>query len=132
MRSKRMRVLATGVVAILIGICAQTGFSGPKSQPESPGDLAVDKGIKWFPCKRRTVAEGRTAAKHRTFARASVSNRTAKTSATQRLLAGSRVADSLEAHVAARRVLESREACERRRPSYRDRLCVRTLAAASR
>jgi hypothetical protein len=47
-RPKMTRLLVTGVVAILIGICAQTGFSGPKSQPKSPVDLAVDKGIKWL------------------------------------------------------------------------------------
>src|SRR5258708_29136560 len=48
MRSKRIRVLVTGVTAVLIAICAQTGFSGPKSQPKSPVDLAVDKGLKWL------------------------------------------------------------------------------------
>jgi hypothetical protein len=48
MRSKMIRVLVTGVTAVLIGICAQTGFSGPKSQPKSPVDSAVDKGIKWL------------------------------------------------------------------------------------
>jgi hypothetical protein len=48
MRSKRIRALVTGVTAVLIGICAQTGFSGPKSQPKSPVDVAVDKGIKWL------------------------------------------------------------------------------------
>jgi hypothetical protein len=48
MRSKRISVLVTGVTAVLIGICAQTGFSGPKSQPKTPVDLAVDKGIKWL------------------------------------------------------------------------------------
>src|SRR5713226_3034127 len=48
MRSKRIRVLVIGVTAVLIGICAQTGFSGPKSQPKAPTDLAVDKGIKWL------------------------------------------------------------------------------------
>jgi hypothetical protein len=48
MRSKRIRVLVTGVTAVLIGIYAQTGFSGPKSQPKTPTDLAVDKGIKWL------------------------------------------------------------------------------------
>jgi hypothetical protein len=48
MRSKRIRVLVTGVTAVLIGICAQTGFSGPKSQPKTPVDLAVDRGIKWL------------------------------------------------------------------------------------
>jgi hypothetical protein len=48
MRSKRIRALVTGVTAVLIGICAQTAFSGPKSQPKSPVDVAVDKGIKWL------------------------------------------------------------------------------------
>jgi hypothetical protein len=48
MKSKRMRVLVTGVTAILIGICAQTGFSGPKSLQRTPVDMAVDKGIKWL------------------------------------------------------------------------------------
>ena len=43
-----MRVLVTGVTAILIGICAQTGFSGPKSLQKTPVDMAVDKGIKWL------------------------------------------------------------------------------------
>src|ERR1039457_1304988 len=47
-RSKRMRVLVTGVTAILIGTYAQTGFSGPKSVPKAPVDMAVDKGIKWL------------------------------------------------------------------------------------
>jgi hypothetical protein len=48
MRSKRMRVFVTGATAILIGVCAQTAFSVPKSQPKPPVDQAVDKGIKWL------------------------------------------------------------------------------------
>src|SRR5258706_8575640 len=48
MRSKRIRVLVTGVTAVLIAICAQTGFSGPKASPKPPVDSAVDKGIKWL------------------------------------------------------------------------------------
>ncbi len=43
-----MRVIVTGVVAVLIGVCVQTGFSGPKASPKTPVDSAVDKGIKWL------------------------------------------------------------------------------------
>jgi hypothetical protein len=43
-----MRVFVTGATAILIGVCAQTAFSVPKSQPKPPVDQAVDKGIKWL------------------------------------------------------------------------------------
>src|SRR5260370_1303809 len=48
MRSNRIRVFVTGVAAIVIGIYAESALSGAKSQPKSPADLAVDKGIKWL------------------------------------------------------------------------------------
>jgi hypothetical protein len=48
MRSNRMRVFVTGVAAIVIGIYAESALSGAKSQPKSPVDLAVDKGVKWL------------------------------------------------------------------------------------
>src|SRR5438552_8297100 len=49
MRSKRMRVLVTGVAAIAIGIYAEIGFSGEKdSAKKEPVDSAVAKGLKWL------------------------------------------------------------------------------------
>ena len=49
MRSKRMRVLVTGVAAVAIGIYAETGLSGEKSPTRNdPVTIAVDKGVKWL------------------------------------------------------------------------------------
>ena len=48
MRSNKMRVFVTGVAAILICIYAESGRSGEKSQPKSPVDIAVEKGVKWL------------------------------------------------------------------------------------
>src|SRR5260370_2442191 len=49
MRSKRMRVLVTGVAAVAIGIYAELGFSGEKYSAKSdPVDTAVAKGLKWL------------------------------------------------------------------------------------
>src|SRR5437016_5909681 len=48
MRSKRMRVLATGVAAVAIGIYAEIGYSGEKDGAKEPMDLAVAKGLRWL------------------------------------------------------------------------------------
>jgi hypothetical protein len=49
MRSKRMRVLVTGVAALTIGIYAEIGFSGEKDVPKNdPLNMAVEKGLKWL------------------------------------------------------------------------------------
>jgi hypothetical protein len=49
MRSKRMRVLVTGVAALTIGIYAEIGFSGEKILPKNdPLNIAVEKGLKWL------------------------------------------------------------------------------------
>ena len=48
MRSNRMRVFVSGIAAIVIGIYAESKLSGEKSQPKSPVDIAVGKGIKWL------------------------------------------------------------------------------------
>src|SRR5437016_5181931 len=48
MRSKRMRVLATGVAAVAIGIYAEIGYSGEKDGAKEPVDIAVAKGLKWL------------------------------------------------------------------------------------
>jgi hypothetical protein len=41
-------MLITGVAVVLIGIYAETATSGTKSQPKSPVDIAVEKGVKWL------------------------------------------------------------------------------------
>jgi Squalene-hopene cyclase C-terminal domain len=49
MSSNAMRVFAAGVVAITIGIYAETGFSGNSTLPKNdPVTLAVEKGVKWL------------------------------------------------------------------------------------
>lgn len=49
MRTNRMRVLATGVAAVTIGIYAEIGFSGEtENAKEDPVDAAVSKGLKWL------------------------------------------------------------------------------------
>jgi hypothetical protein len=49
MTSKRMRVLVTGVAAVVIGICAEIGFSSDhENDRKDPVDLAVAKGLKWL------------------------------------------------------------------------------------
>ena len=49
MRSKRMRVLVTGVAAVGIGFYAEIGFSGEKDIAKNdPVDIAVAKGLKWL------------------------------------------------------------------------------------
>src|ERR1700686_766186 len=48
MTSNKMRMLVTGVAAVLIGISAETAISGTKPQPKGPVDLAVQKGVKWL------------------------------------------------------------------------------------
>src|SRR6266853_4427296 len=49
MRSKRMRVLVTGVAALTIGIYAEIGFSGEKILPKNdPLNIAVAQGLKWL------------------------------------------------------------------------------------
>src|SRR3989442_6652951 len=49
MSSMRMRVLVTGVAALIIGIYAETGVSGERNLPKSdPVKLAVEKGLKWL------------------------------------------------------------------------------------
>lgn len=49
MRSDRMRVLVTGVAAVLIGIYAETAFSDQKNPPANdPAALAIEKGVKWL------------------------------------------------------------------------------------
>jgi hypothetical protein len=49
MRSKRMRVLVTGVAALTIGVFAEIGFSGEKILPKhDPVNLAVAQGLKWL------------------------------------------------------------------------------------
>ena len=50
MRSTGIRVLITGVAAVIIGIYAERGFSGddklPKNDPATT--IAVEKGMKWL------------------------------------------------------------------------------------
>ena len=50
MRSTGIRVLITGVAAVIIGIYAERGFSGddklPKKDPATT--IAVEKGMKWL------------------------------------------------------------------------------------
>src|ERR1700686_186294 len=48
MTSNKMRMLVTGVAAVLIGISAETAISGTKPQPKGPVNLAVEKGLKWL------------------------------------------------------------------------------------
>jgi hypothetical protein len=49
MSSNAMRVFAAGVAAIAIGIYAERGFSGNKTQPKNdPVTQAVEKGVKWL------------------------------------------------------------------------------------
>ncbi|MBZ5620624.1 MAG: terpene cyclase/mutase family protein [Acidobacteriia bacterium] len=49
MRSKRVRVLVTGVAALAIGIYAEIGFSGDKDGAKNdPVEIAVAKGLKWL------------------------------------------------------------------------------------
>jgi hypothetical protein len=49
MKSNGMRVLATGVAAVAIGIYAETAFSGDKDPHQNdPTRLAVAKGVKWL------------------------------------------------------------------------------------
>src|ERR1700716_1673509 len=49
MRSKRVRVLLTGVAAVAIGIYAEMGFSEENDNAKKePVDMAVAKGIKWL------------------------------------------------------------------------------------
>ena len=49
MRSISMRVLATGVAAVAIGIYAEIGFSGDgEIGRKDPVDLAVSKGLHWL------------------------------------------------------------------------------------
>jgi len=49
MSSNAMRVFAAGVVAITIGIYAETGFSGNSTLPKNdPVTLAVERGVKWL------------------------------------------------------------------------------------
>jgi hypothetical protein len=44
-----MRVLVTGVAAVLIGIYAETAFSDQKNPPANdPAALAIEKGVKWL------------------------------------------------------------------------------------
>jgi hypothetical protein len=49
MSSNTMRVFAAGVIAITLGIYAETGFSGNNNLPKNdPVALAVEKGVKWL------------------------------------------------------------------------------------
>src|SRR5215469_3225214 len=49
MRSKRMRVLVTGIAAVAIGIYAETNLAGEKNPTRNdPVSIAVDKGVKWL------------------------------------------------------------------------------------
>src|SRR5215469_1049620 len=49
MRSNTTRVFAAGAAAIMIGIYAETGFSGNNNLPKNdPVNLAVEKGVKWL------------------------------------------------------------------------------------
>src|ERR1700716_4238436 len=49
MRSKRVRVLLTGVAAVAIGIYAEMGFSEENDNAKKePVDMAVEKGMKWL------------------------------------------------------------------------------------
>src|ERR1700716_400976 len=49
MRSKRVRVLLTGVAAVAIGIYAEMGFSEENDNAKKePVDMAVAKGLKWL------------------------------------------------------------------------------------
>src|ERR1700704_3225212 len=49
MRSKRVRVLLTGVAAVAIGIYAEMGFSEENDNAKKePVDMAVAKGVKWL------------------------------------------------------------------------------------
>jgi hypothetical protein len=49
MRSKRIRVLITGVAVAAIGIYAKIGFSGDNNLPKNdPVAAAVQKGVKWL------------------------------------------------------------------------------------
>src|SRR5947209_14485731 len=49
MRSKKTRVLLTGVAALTFGIYAEIGFSGEKNAPKNdPVSFAVAKGLKWL------------------------------------------------------------------------------------
>src|SRR5207237_8389458 len=47
--SMKLRVLVTGVAAVIVGIYAETGVSGERNLPKSdPVTLAVEKGLKWL------------------------------------------------------------------------------------
>src|SRR5689334_18440141 len=48
MRSTGMRVLVTGVAAVIIGIYAEIGLSGEDRNTSDPVDAAVAKGLKWL------------------------------------------------------------------------------------
>jgi hypothetical protein len=49
MKSNGMRVLATGVAAVAIGIYAETAFSGDKDPHQNdPAGIAAAKGVKWL------------------------------------------------------------------------------------
>src|SRR5689334_1192740 len=48
MRSTGMRVLVTGVAAVIIGIYAEIGLSGEDRNTSDPVDIAVAKGLKWL------------------------------------------------------------------------------------
>src|ERR1017187_1149748 len=49
MRAIRMRVLITGVAAVVIGVYAEIGFSRDNDTVKSdPVDIAAAKGLKWL------------------------------------------------------------------------------------